>query len=117
MDGSKPIAGGLAHCFPQFGPGKLQQHGFARNEDWDVLTLSDSSVTLSLKPSPYTREMWDHEFECTFTVSVEEGCLDTTMEVKNNDAEPFDFQVLTHTRRQTQTHTFECQCSNDWERG
>ncbi len=21
MDGSKPISGGLSHCFPQFGPG------------------------------------------------------------------------------------------------
>lgn len=31
MDGSKPISGGLSHCFPQFGPDGLtppiQQHG------------------------------------------------------------------------------------------
>jgi len=25
MDGSKPISGGLSHCFPQFGPGEIQQ--------------------------------------------------------------------------------------------
>ena len=25
MDGSKPISGGLSHCFPQFGPGNLQR--------------------------------------------------------------------------------------------
>ena len=31
MDGSKPISGGLSHCWPQFGPGEIQQHGFARN--------------------------------------------------------------------------------------
>jgi glucose-6-phosphate 1-epimerase len=29
MDGSKPISGGLSHCWPQFGPGAIQQHGFA----------------------------------------------------------------------------------------
>lgn len=29
MDGSKPISGGLSHCWPQFGPGEIQQHGFA----------------------------------------------------------------------------------------
>ena len=36
MDGSKPISGGIPHCFPQFGPGAIQQHGFARNETWEV---------------------------------------------------------------------------------
>ena len=27
---SKPYAGGNPHCWPQFGPGALMQHGFAR---------------------------------------------------------------------------------------
>jgi hypothetical protein len=27
LDGSKPISGGIPHCFPQFGPGAIQQHG------------------------------------------------------------------------------------------
>ena len=33
---SKPISGGIPHCFPQFGPGEMQQHGFGRNLDWSV---------------------------------------------------------------------------------
>jgi hypothetical protein len=33
---SKPISGGIPHCFPQFGPGEMQQHGFGRNLDWAV---------------------------------------------------------------------------------
>ncbi|KAF5828710.1 galactose mutarotase-like domain-containing protein [Dunaliella salina] len=37
---SKPISGGLPHCFPQFGPGPMQQHGFARNLDWTVTSTS-----------------------------------------------------------------------------
>ncbi len=36
FDKSKPISGGVPHCFPQFGPGEMQQHGFARNLDWEV---------------------------------------------------------------------------------
>jgi hypothetical protein len=36
FDKSKPISGGIPHCFPQFGPGVMQQHGFARNLDWEV---------------------------------------------------------------------------------
>lgn len=27
---TKPYAGGAPHCFPQFGPGAIMQHGFAR---------------------------------------------------------------------------------------
>ena len=29
-------AGGIPHCFPQFGPGAMQQHGFARNVDCEL---------------------------------------------------------------------------------
>ena len=62
MDGSKPISGGLSHCFPQFGPGEIQQHGFARNVDWTVEDLGEASCTLSMKPSDYSKEMWDKDF-------------------------------------------------------
>lgn len=37
LDGSRPIAGGVPLCFPQFGPGEMQQHGFARNLEWEVI--------------------------------------------------------------------------------
>jgi glucose-6-phosphate 1-epimerase len=42
---SKPISGGIPHCFPQFGPGEMQQHGFARNLDWTI-----SSTSADLQP-------------------------------------------------------------------
>ena len=44
FDGSKPISGGIPHCFPQFGPGKIQQHGFARNLVWNVKDVSADEV-------------------------------------------------------------------------
>ncbi len=64
FDKSKPISGGIPHCFPQvggmrgggrgssrlltyetpslqFGPSdKMQQHGFARNLDWSIASTS-----------------------------------------------------------------------------
>ena len=46
LDGSKPISGGIPHCFPQFGPGAIQQHGFARNVDWEVAEQSDDKVVM-----------------------------------------------------------------------
>jgi len=55
MDGSKPISGGIPHCFPQFGPGKIQQHGFARNLVWKVVSKSDKAITLELTDNAEVR--------------------------------------------------------------
>lgn len=97
MDGSKPISGGLSHCWPQFGPGEIQQHGFARNVNWNVKSVSDTAVVLELTPSDYTKAMWDKEFKCTFTVTLEEGQLVTQMLVENTgSSESFDFQAALH---------------------
>jgi glucose-6-phosphate 1-epimerase len=96
-DGSKPISGGLSHCWPQFGPGEIQQHGFARNVNWAVESQTDTSVELSLVPNDYTKEMWDKEFKCTFTVTLEDDQLVTKMNVDNVGAEDsFDFQAALH---------------------
>ena len=96
MDGSKPISGGLSHCWPQFGPGAIQQHGFARNVDWEVKEMTDTSVELQLEPNDYTKEMWDKDFSCRFTVSLEEDQLATNMVVENKGDEAFDFQAALH---------------------
>jgi len=96
-DGSKPISGGLSHCWPQFGPGAIQQHGFARNVNWAVESQTDTSVELSLVPNDYTKEMWDKEFKCTFTVTLEDDQLVTKMNVDNtSEEESFDFQAALH---------------------
>lgn len=96
MDGSKPISGGLSHCWPQFGPGDIQQHGFARNVDWTIKSSTESTVELELAPSEYTKEIWDKDFLCTFTVSLEEDQLTTKMTVDNKGEESFDFQAALH---------------------
>ena len=96
MDGSKPISGGLSHCWPQFGPGEIQQHGFARNVMWEIKDQTDTSVTLEMAPSDYTKEMWDKEFLCTFTVGIEADKLNTKMLVENKGEEAFDFQAALH---------------------
>lgn len=95
-DGSKPISGGLSHCWPQFGPGEIQQHGFARNVDWTVKSMTDTSVELELAPSDYTKEMWDKEFSCTFSVDLEADQLNTKMSVENTGEDAWDFQAALH---------------------
>ena len=58
MDGSKPISGGIPHCFPQFGPGAIPQHGFARNLVWTVASKSEKDITLELSENDETMKMW-----------------------------------------------------------
>merc|ERR1711937_621251 len=89
MDGSKPISGGLSHCFPQFGPGAIQQHGFARNVDWAVLEKTDSSAVFGLTESEYTLAMWPYKFSATYTVTLKEDALATELCVTNTGDAPF----------------------------
>jgi len=98
MDGSKPISGGLSHCWPQFGPGEIQQHGFARNVNWTVKDLTPTSAELELTPSDYTKEMWDKPFSCSFTVTLNDDDLNTKMVVNNvgEESDSFDFQAALH---------------------
>jgi|TARA_B100000524_G_scaffold344025_1_gene240796 glucose-6-phosphate 1-epimerase len=99
MDGSKPISGGIPFCFPQFGPGELQQHGFARNLDWDVVSAADGdapTLVLGLKPSEYTTAMWDHPFDATYTITLAKGELQTSFKVANTGDEAFEFTGALH---------------------
>eukprot|EP00013_Stygamoeba_regulata_P019500 CAMPEP_0177651978 /NCGR_PEP_ID=MMETSP0447-20121125/12854_1 /TAXON_ID=0 /ORGANISM="Stygamoeba regulata, Strain BSH-02190019" /LENGTH=342 /DNA_ID=CAMNT_0019155131 /DNA_START=56 /DNA_END=1084 /DNA_ORIENTATION=+ len=74
VDGSRPLRGGIPLCFPQFGPGALPQHGFARNSTWQLAesVASDRSVSVSfrLKDNEHTRSLWPHSFETTLTVTL-----------------------------------------------
>jgi glucose-6-phosphate 1-epimerase len=58
--------------------------------------MTDTSVELEMAPSDYTKDMWDKEFLCTFTVSLEEDQLATKMLVENKGEEAFDFQAALH---------------------
>ena len=105
-DKSKPIAGGAPLCFPQFGPGAMQQHGFARNCDWEVIGTSadvnpddpEPAVMLRLKPNEYTRAMWDEPFEATYEVTLRRDRLKMELCVKNtSDKDDIDFTAAIHT--------------------
>ncbi|KAL6784293.1 hypothetical protein ACKKBG_A05585 [Auxenochlorella protothecoides x Auxenochlorella symbiontica] len=105
FDRSKPIAGGIPLCFPQFGPGAIQQHGFARNVDWSV---SDSSadpnpddrepeVQLLLRDNEFTRSIWPHEFQAALTVNLHGERLRLDFRVINpSSGGTFDFTAALH---------------------
>lgn len=97
----KPISGGVPHCFPQFGPGAIQQHGFARNLDWSVVDSDNADgnpvVTLLLKDGPYSRSMWDFGFQALYKVILNSKSISTELTVTNTDNKPFSFTSALHT--------------------
>ncbi|CAG8475428.1 6810_t:CDS:2 [Ambispora leptoticha] len=118
LDGTKAIRGGIPLVFPQFGTAKnpndasakLPQHGIARISTWEILsTTSGTSVsngdeevtaTFGLTDSQISnnlREAWPKKFQLIYTVSLTARTLKTSLEVKNEDNEPFNFHVLFHT--------------------
>merc|ERR1712151_364479 len=99
LDGSKPISGGLPHCFPQFGPGELQQHGFARNSEWTVKKMAGGrspQVIFELTSTEETKKMWNHDFRNWYTITVDGNILRTKFDVTNTGKEPFFFTGALH---------------------
>mmetsp|Transcript_19902 Transcript_19902/g.25750 ORF Transcript_19902/g.25750 Transcript_19902/m.25750 type:complete len:307 (+) Transcript_19902:54-974(+) len=101
FDGSKPISGGLPFCWPQFGPGAIQQHGFARNLEWEVVEEQDSTAVFKLLPNDETKAMWNKDFELTYTVSLAPGKLSTVFNVANTGSEDFEFTGALHSYYRT----------------
>jgi glucose-6-phosphate 1-epimerase len=113
FDKSKPISGGIPLCFPRFGPSEdMQQHGFARNLDWSVISSSadpnpddpEPSVMFMLKDNEYTREMWDFAFQATYEVTLRRDGLRVEFCVLNPEKDkkgrgnegPIDFTAALH---------------------
>ncbi|XP_072968858.1 putative glucose-6-phosphate 1-epimerase [Typha angustifolia] len=101
FNGKKPISGGIPHCFPQFGPGAMQQHGFARNMNWSIanseVSEEDPVVTLELKDDSYSRSMWDFSFQALYKVTLHSKSLLTSLTITNTDKSPFSFSTALHT--------------------
>jgi len=99
----KAIRGGIPIIFPQFGPGKIQNHGFARNTAWEVegahVTNAEPvivSIDLKLKESANTLNIWAHPFEATLSIHLSTR-LAIDFRVKNTGTDTFDFQSALHT--------------------
>lgn len=117
LDGSKAVRGGIPIVFPVFGPPKsdhatsrLPQHGFARISRWEYLGKSssesstlpnskgDASVKLDfgLSDSMIDSSNWDYPFNLTYSVTLSQDSLETSLVVRNTGASNYGFQVLFH---------------------
>ncbi|EKX47731.1 hypothetical protein GUITHDRAFT_151947 [Guillardia theta CCMP2712] len=112
LDGSKPISGGVPICFPQFGPGEIQQHGFARNMKWVCVDVREENAAGSrslswlregsraiyeLVPNNETRKMWPNSFNCRYQIDLNSGNLNLELRVQNKGKKAFSFTGALHT--------------------
>jgi glucose-6-phosphate 1-epimerase len=96
-----PIRGGIPLIFPQFGPGPMIKHGFARINFWDVV---DSGITdrrevllkLRLVSSPEIYSLWPHQFVVELTITLGDS-LTTSLRAVNDGELPFSFTAAFHT--------------------
>lgn len=98
-----PIRGGNPIIFPQFGAGKMPQHGFARTAVWRVVetqaTDAATVIVLALQANDVAtaaRTLWPYRFELRLTLTLAQT-LTTQLQVKNADTQPFAFTFGFHT--------------------
>ena len=93
----KAIRVGIPLCFPQFsdlGP-LAQQHGFARNEQWQLVDPpangdeNGGNVTFRLVSSDATKALWPHDFVADFAARLDVDEMHTSLTVRNTGREPF----------------------------
>jgi len=99
----KALRGGIPVVFPQFGPGKLPQHGFARNRLWrhgeTTVNKATGDVTSSfeLTEDAETLAVWPHPFKLTLTVALKVNSLSQQLLIHNTGKDTFEFTTLLHT--------------------
>ena len=96
------VHGGIPVCWPQFGRLAIEgmaQHGFARLMPFEVRGTEYSEdvteLTLALRSSAATRELWPHDFDLELKVSVSMK-LNLKLTTKNTGDGPFDFSTGFH---------------------
>jgi len=107
-DPTKNVRGGVPVLFPTPGKlvddawsygghaGSMKQHGFARNQAWQVRERGPSSATLALVSNDATRAQfpWDFEFCLSFALSA--GKLVLGQSITNTGSTPMPFGVGFH---------------------
>ena len=95
------VRGGVPVIFPQFGPGPLPRHGFARTAEWELIDGDGRGdapwALLRLVSSEATRAVWPHEFEATVTVRLAAESLRVELAIENRGDTDFSFTGALHT--------------------
>jgi len=99
-DPAKSVRGGIPVLFPICGglpDSPLPQHGFARDQSWDLSELKEASgVQLTLGDNASTRALYPHAFGLTLALQLEPRALAITAVVENRGDTPMPFSLGLH---------------------
>jgi galactose mutarotase-like enzyme len=110
-DLSKNVRGGVPILFPMAGPLKdnqvsfdgkpyeMKQHGFARNEAWEVTSHStdgSARLTITLRSSDETRKRFPFNFIVQYTYELKGSSLHLHQRYQNLSAEPMPLHTGFH---------------------
>ena len=88
-DPTKSTRGGIPVLFPICGGlagSPLPQHGFGRDQPWQLEELSEAGVRLRLVDTEATRAVFPHAFTLELDYRLTPGCLAITARVSNTSA-------------------------------
>lgn len=93
-----PIVGTLKNNCYSYNNKKFQllRHGFARDNDFQVISQKQNQVQFSLKASLDTKKIYPFEFELILSYTLLENKLEIQYAVINNDKVPIPFSIGAH---------------------
>ena len=91
------VVGGKEHLYQWAGKVyPLPQHGFARRSSWSVIDRQSASMTMELKDSATTREVYPFAFSHRVTYRLEQGRLVFAQQITNHSGEIMPFGTGIH---------------------
>lgn len=97
----KAYAGGAPHCFPQFGPGALPQHGFARDrkfiQEERAKKLRFDRMIFKLVDTEETLKIWPYKFEYRYDITLYDDALEWEVILLNLDDKAWEATLGLHT--------------------
>jgi len=108
VDQTKNVRGGNPILFPSPGPltdkkftwhgksGALEQHGFARNRPWRVVSSRGGEAVLELTSDDVTRSRFPWDFRVTFRHVLDGARLRIEQRFENKSADPMPFATGFH---------------------
>ncbi|KAJ5376749.1 hypothetical protein N7509_013635 [Penicillium cosmopolitanum] len=96
LDGSKPIRGGIPLVFPFLGKSSSESAETAGQEKADLAVKLDFGLSHTMLTEEF-RKAWPLEFGLVYSVTLTKDTLETSLQVRNEGTQNFEFQVLMHT--------------------
>lgn len=74
----------------------MTQHGFARDNEFEITKYNEKSITYKLTSSNKTKELYPYDFELLITYTILENGVDIKWTVKNTDNKKIYFSIGAH---------------------